>query len=77
MTRGNISTKIKWLLIMGLVLLMLTSLGACAQEAIFNPRNESEESDDKGDDEENPNDPQDDPGAVPPSNYGKSLGLDK
>ena len=56
MFRGNISTKSRWLLIMGLVLLMLASFLACSQDAILNPRNENEENDDTGDDKENPND---------------------
>lgn len=76
MLRGNISTKIKWLLILGLVLLMLTSFWACSQDAIFNPRNTTdEENDDTGDGDDTP---AEDPGAAaPPSNNGKSLGLDK
>ncbi len=75
MLRGNISTKIKWLLILGLVLLMLTSFWACSQDAIFNPRNTHEENDDTGDGDDTP---AEDPGAAaPPSNNGKSLGLDK
>lgn len=68
MLRSNISTKIKWLLIMGLVLLMLTSFWACSQDAIFNPRSKDKETDDTGDGDDNPNN---DPGAVPPSNNGK------
>ncbi len=71
MFRGNISTKIRWLLIMGLVLLMLASFLACSQDAIFNPRSTEEENDDTGDGDDTPNE---DPGAVPPSNNGKSLG---
>lgn len=75
MLRGNISTKIKWLLILGLVLLMLTSFWACSQDAIFNPRNTDEENDTTGDGDDTP---AEDPGAAaPPSNNGKSLGLDK
>ncbi len=60
MFRGNISTKIRWLLSLGLLLLMLTSFLACSQDAILNPRNESEESDDTGDEGE---DPTEDPGG--------------
>ena len=56
MFKGNISRKIRWLLSMGLVLIMLTSFLACSQDAILNPRNENEENDDTGGDEENPND---------------------
>ena len=60
MFRGNISTKIRWLLSMGLVLLMLTSFWACSQDAILNPRNENEENEDTGDTGE---DPTEDPGG--------------
>ena len=54
MFRGNISTKIRWLLSMGIVLLMLTSFLACSQDAILNPRNTEEENDDTGDGDDTP-----------------------
>lgn len=60
MFRGNISTKIRWLLSLGLLLLMLTSFLACSQDAILNPRNENEENDDTGNTGE---DPTEDPGG--------------
>ncbi len=69
MFRGNISTKSRWLLIMGLVLLMLTSFWACSQDDILNPRNTEEENDDTGDGDDTPTE---DPGGGTQSNNGKS-----
>ncbi len=58
MFKGNISRKIRWLLIMGLMLFMLTSFFACSQQAILDPLSQNEENE-EADGEETPNE---DPG---------------
>ena len=57
MFRGNISTKSRWLLIMGLVLLMLASFLTCTDDPILNPRNVGEEDDDGEGGDDSPDDP--------------------
>lgn len=51
MFTSNASTKLRWLLSMGLVLLLLMTFLSCSQDAIVDPRNDEEEDGDKPGDE--------------------------
>ena len=57
---GNIATKIRWLLIMGFVLLLLMSFLSCS-DSILNPRNTNKE--DEGSEDENDETPDDGTGG--------------